>query len=200
MLFLRKPTPARIMAFIERQRALPFSYDEVGRSRTGETPPGFRGRHSRCRLGSGPGCFDAAERALADWRMYDLGWTELAEGWTTPVPGVTVGLLVRNAGFWWLNAMRVVFTLEEDDGIRRRIGFAIGTLPEHAMAGEERFIVEWDRSDGSVWYDLLSFSRPNGLLSRVGFMLVRALQRRFAEGSARAMERACQPAPDERSL
>src|SRR5262245_46391050 len=41
-----------------------------------------------------------------------------------------------------------------------RHGFASGTLPAHAESGEERFIVEWDRADGGVWYDILAFSRP----------------------------------------
>ncbi len=33
-----------------------------------------------------------------------------------------------------------------------RYAFAHGCLNGHLLAGEERFCVEWDRSDGSVWW------------------------------------------------
>ena len=48
-----------------------------------------------------------------------------------------------------------------------------GTLPDHAGSGEERFLVEWDRQDGSVCYDILAFSRPRHLLARLGYPWVR---------------------------
>jgi uncharacterized protein (UPF0548 family) len=69
-------------------------------------------------------------------------------------------------------------------------GFAYGTLPGHAESGEERFLVEWDRAGGDVWYDLLAFSRPRHVLARLGYPLARRLQNRFAKESAAAMRRA----------
>ena len=42
----------------------------------------------------------------------------------------------------------------------QRFGFAYGTLPDHAGSGEEGFLVEWGREEGSVWYDILALSRP----------------------------------------
>lgn len=48
-----------------------------------------------------------------------------------------------------------------------RFGFAYGTLPGHVESGEERFQIEWHRSDDSVWYDILAFSRPNHPLARL---------------------------------
>ena len=39
-----------------------------------------------------------------------------------------------------------------------KFGFAYGTLPDHAGSGEERFLVEWDQDEGSVWYDIRVFS------------------------------------------
>ncbi len=50
-----------------------------------------------------------------------------------------------------------------------RFGFAYGTLPGHVESGEERFLVEWDRGDDAVWYDILAFSRPNHVLTRLGY-------------------------------
>ena len=37
----------------------------------------------------------------------------------------------------------------------RKFGFAYGTLPDHAATGEERFLIEWNQDDDSVWYDIL---------------------------------------------
>jgi len=74
----------------------------------------------------------------------------------------------------------------------KRFGFAYGTLADHMESGEERFTVEWRRDDDSVWYDLLAFSRPRHPLARLGLRLSRALQRRFARDSLRAMARASQ--------
>ena len=68
-------------------------------------------------------------------------------------PGTTVAILVHAFGLWSLNACRIVYVMDdhEDAGVRR-FGFAYGTLAEHAESGEERFSVEWNRSDGAVWY------------------------------------------------
>lgn len=89
-------------------------------------------------------------------------------------------------GLWWLNACRIIYVVDETAPVRR-FGFAYGTLPDHAESGEERFQVEWNRHDNSVWYDILAFSRPNQFLTRLGYPLVRGIQKRFARGSAAAM-------------
>jgi len=88
-----------------------------------------------------------------------------------------------------LNASRIVYTIDGGDDVRR-FGFAYGTLADHVESGEERFSVEWRRQDGSVWYDLLAFSRPRHPLAKLGTPVGRALQRRFARDSLQAMARA----------
>ena len=65
-----------------------------------------------------------------------------------------------------------------------------GTLPGHVESGEERFLIEWDRDTDRVCYDILAFSRPNHLLTRLGYPLVRRSQKRFGRDSAEAMFRA----------
>ena len=94
-------------------------------------------------------------------------------------------------GFWWFNACRIVYLID-DTGPVTRFGFAYGTLPGHAERGEERFLIEWDQSDGSVWYDILAFSRPRHVLARLGYPLTRRLQKQFARDSATAMVDASQ--------
>jgi uncharacterized protein (UPF0548 family) len=80
--------------------------------------------------------------------------------------------------------------LEETNDEIEKFGFAYGTLLEHAERGEERFSVEYHKSDESVWYDLYAFSQPNNFWARLGYPASRMLQRRFATESKVAMKRA----------
>jgi len=57
--------------------------------------------------------------------------------------------------------------------------------------GEERFPVEFNRADQTVWYDIYAFLRP-GMLARSAYPLSRALQKRFAADSWMAMQKAVQ--------
>jgi uncharacterized protein (UPF0548 family) len=85
-----------------------------------------------------------------------------------------------------LNAARIVYVVD-DAPPARRVGFAYGTLIDHAERGEERFIVEYQPADESVWYDLRAFSRPAHPLAVAGYPLSRWLQKRFARDSLKAM-------------
>jgi uncharacterized protein (UPF0548 family) len=132
--------------------------------------------------------YRVGERALVDWQHYRFDWIELHRPNVNPVPDQTVGVLARAMGLWVLNACRVVYVIEEEVPLRR-LAFAYGTLPEHAESGEERFQVEW-HEDESVWYDILAFSRPNQLLSRLAYPYVRRKQKQFARESKLAMKAA----------
>ena len=89
-----------------------------------------------------------------------------------------------------MNACRIVYVIDEQ-GSSERYGFAYGTLPDHMERGEERFTVEFDTDDQTVWYDLYAFSRPT-MLARLAYPFARALQKRFASDSKAAMQRAVQ--------
>ena len=95
----------------------------------------------------------------------------------------------RALGLWWLNSCRVIYVVDESGPICR-FGFAYGTLPKHIEKGEERFLIEWDQHDNGVWYDILAFSQPNYLMTRVGYPLVRRMQKQFGRDSAAAVFRA----------
>ena len=71
----------------------------------------------------------------------------------------------------------------------RRGELAYGTLAAHVERGEERFAVAW-REDDSVWYEILAFSRPAHIFTKIGYPLARRMQRRFANDSKAAMVRA----------
>jgi uncharacterized protein (UPF0548 family) len=195
---LRRPTPAQIDSFIAAQRDARFSYVEVGATRAGRAPVGFNVDHNRIQVGFGAETFHRAGTALRRWRMSTLGWTSIHAPSAQPAVGQTVAVVVGHYGFWSMNACRVVYVVDEEDGTVRRTGFAYGTLPAHGEIGEERFTIEWHREDDSVWYDLYAFSRPGHLLAKLGYPLARRLQRRFADESKQVMLSAVRSAtPDE---
>ncbi len=193
MYLFKKPSDEQISQFIEAQSQLEFTYPSVGATRNGNQPSGFLVDHNRIHLGSGQATFDAARRALCEWQHYRFDWIKLHRPDVDPAPNQTVGVLARALGLWVLNACRVVYVVEEEQPVRR-FAFAYGTLPEHAESGEERFQVEWNSVDDSVWYDILAFSRPNQLLARLGYPYVRSKQTQFARESKLMMKAAVEGA------
>jgi uncharacterized protein (UPF0548 family) len=185
MLFLRKPSPSTILDFLTIQSRLDLTYAAVGAT-AAVLPSGYVVDHTRIKLGEGEEVFRAAKAALERWEQFRLGWVEASPQETPIKTGAVVAVVARAFGLWWLNACRIVYVVDEIDKVCR-FGFAYGTLPDHAGTGEERFLIELDRGDGSVWYDILAFSRPNQFLTRLGYLWVRRAQRRFGLGSAAVM-------------
>lgn len=188
MLSLRKPSAQRLREFLAAQSKLDLTYSTVGA--TAAVPPaGYVVDHTRINLGDGEKVFAAAKAALARWDHFRLGWVETCPPDIPIKVGKVVAVLARKLGVWWLNACRIVYVVDEDGPVQR-FGFAYGTLPDHAESGEERFLAEWDQATGSVWYDVLAFSRPRHLLARLGYPWTRRVQKRFAWDSAAAMVKA----------
>jgi uncharacterized protein (UPF0548 family) len=188
MILLRKPTPTAIRRFLDSQMKQELTYAPVGAT-TAAPPARYVTDHTRVRLGAGEPVFAAARAALQRWAQFQLGW---AEAWPADTPirkGEVVAVLARSLGLWWLNACRIVYVIDQERPIRA-FGFAYGTLPAHAGMGEERFLIEWDREEGSVWYDIVAFSRPRHFLARLGYPWFRRVQKRFGRESAAAMRRA----------
>ena len=187
-----RPSELAVRTHLERQGAKAFSYSDVGATRPGAAtalPPRAAIDHNRIQLGSGAESFERAKAAIRHWEMFNLGWVELLWPSAPITAGTTVGVLVGALGLWSLNCCRIVYLLD-DGGELERYGFAYGTLPDHAESGEERFTVEWNHRDDSVWYDLFAFSRPNQLLAWLGHPYARRLQKQFAAASLVAMGRA----------
>jgi len=185
MLSLRKPTAETIREFLAGQAKLNFSYAAVGATAT-LPPVGYVVDHRRIKLGEGEAVYLRARLALERWNQFDLGWVLASPPQTPIAPGEVVAVVARQVGVWWLNACRIVYVIDEVEPMPR-FGFAYGTLPDHAGAGEERFLVEWDRATGAVWYDILAFSKPHQLLPRLGYLYMRWVQKRFGKESAAAM-------------
>lgn len=185
---VRKPSGDALRLFLAAQRELPFTYEAVGAT-AGTPPTGYVVDRTRIKLGEGEAVFRSAAAALRRWEQFALGWVE---AWPPDTPiraGEVVAVMGRAVGVWWLNACRVVYVVDEAGPVSR-FGLAYGTLPGHVESGEERFLVEWDRGGDGVWYDILAFSRPHQFSARLGYPVVRRLQRRFGRDSAAAVRRA----------
>jgi uncharacterized protein (UPF0548 family) len=151
-------------------------------------PSGFLIDQNRVQLGTGAKVFERAKAAVRSWKMFELPKVELCWPDTPIEVGRCLAILVSHWGFWSLNAARIVYVMEELGEVDR-FGFAYGALPDHAEIGEERFSVEWNHADDSVWYDLRAFSRPSTLTKFV-YPLARRLQKEFATESKKGMVRA----------
>jgi uncharacterized protein (UPF0548 family) len=171
-------------AFLDAQRNASLSYGEVGATRT-LSPQGYDIDHNRVQLGAGKAAFEAGCAALRQWKMFPQPWTRIFPGAPPIREEQVVALLARAMGFYWLNACRIVYVVQEDKPVKR-FGFAYGTLPSHVERGEERFVIEW-LEDDSVWYEIRAFSRPRYWMVRLGYPIARRLQRRFARDSKAAM-------------
>src|SRR5690348_6671174 len=185
MFTLTEPSEVEIVKFLSAQSPLAFSYSEVGATRTepgdgSSTPRGYNVDHNHVQLGRGAEVYERAVAALKEWRQFDLGWVSLVPRGVKIEKGATVAVKAWACGMWSLNACRVVYVVDEaaaGDPIAR-FGFAYGTLPDHIERGEERFLIEWNRTDDSVWYDILAFSQPRHPLVRIGFPVARMMQKR----------------------
>ena len=185
MFSLTAPTEDKIRRFISQQKDSSFSYPHVGASATA-VPAGYNLDHNRVQLGRGENTWQRGLGAIRAWRMFSLPWVNLHWQNAPIVVGTDIAVSIHHFGFYSLNACRIVYLVDEEGAVKR-FGFAYGTLAEHAESGEERFTVEWNRADDTVWYDILAFSRPRQMLARLGYPLSRSLQKRFAEGSKAAM-------------
>jgi uncharacterized protein (UPF0548 family) len=181
MFLVRRPGEGEIGRWLARQEAMPLPAAPLDAGLTVD--------HYRTPLGTGADAFARARDALRRWEMFRLGWVEVVPRAAPVRVGTTVGVLVHHLGLWSLNASRIV-ALVEERGPLERAGFVYRTLAEHAVEGDERFMVEWDRADGKVAYDVTARSRPRHPLARLAFPLARLVQRRFARDSRQAMRRA----------
>ena len=187
MFLLHKPSEKEINEFIAAQADALFSYKEVGATKNQCAPEGFPINRYRKELGNGEQTYKNAVKAIEAWQMYALDWTQLCPSNAPIKIGEVVATLINHLGFWSLNPCRIIYLIDEVNDKFNRYGFGFGTLSAHSEQGEEQFIVEWDKADDSVWYELYAFAKPNGLLAKIGFLFVHYLQKRFAAESYRAM-------------
>ncbi|WP_328518398.1 DUF1990 family protein [Actinoplanes oblitus] len=157
-----------------------MTYSEVGRTRGGPLPDGYRHLRYRTRIGTGPRVFAAAGEAVLTFRMHRATGAGVRAGARRAEPGVrlTIGLGPVTA------PCEVVWVAQEE----RKIGFGYGTLPGHPARGEEAFVVERDTRD-RVWFTVTAFSRPAGTLMRLAGPVAVLFQQLYARRCGQVLRR-----------
>lgn len=175
---LGEPGPAEMRAYADLHGKAELTYADIGSTRT-DLPLGWDHDEVKGEIGRGADAALRAEAGLRRWAMFDLDWIRPVSHETPLVEGEIVAYTARIFGLWVINVCRIVYVIEEDDGVVRRVGFAYGTLPTHGLAGEEQFLLEWDRRTDVVTFGLRKFSRFDDPLVRLGGWFTRRFQRRF---------------------
>jgi uncharacterized protein (UPF0548 family) len=183
---LRRPSPALLSRVLAEEAGRPLSYAKPGMTRSGGSPEYPRNRREVV-LGTGAETYRRSVAAVRGWAMYDLPWTRLHPGPPAVEAGREFAVVARHLGFWSVNPCRIVYVEEEETAERRSLAVAIGTLPRHSERGEERFRVDWRRTDDSVRFEILAFAEPSHWFARLGAPYVRILQRRFARDATAAV-------------
>src|SRR5688572_18342266 len=112
-----EPSPDTVRSFLREQERLAFSYPEVGHS-LDRSPRGYNLDHNRAPLGAGEAAFAAACEALRGWAMFPAPWTRIEPRRAPLVTGQVVAMVAHIYGVWWLNACRIVYTLDEVAPVR----------------------------------------------------------------------------------
>lgn len=185
---LRTPSLADLWAYHSAKEKQAFSYRPTGVTTGDGSIEGFDRDRYRVKIGQGENAFQTAREALRKWGQFPPAWTIIHPAGAPLQAGVSVVLVLRLFGLWWWNAARIVYTIDETQPVRR-FGFAYGTLLSHVERGEERFTVEIDER-GTVFYEILAISRPRLWLARLGYPIVRRLQRKFVRDSQKSMQEA----------
>jgi uncharacterized protein (UPF0548 family) len=131
----------------------------------------------KIKIGEGATFFDLAVEGLKQFKNFKFSWSDIVILDDGLFDGNVLGQLVRMSliGPWSFMVCKIIYTLDEveEDGSSKRFGYAYGTLPLHLESGEARFMIEWNQQDNSVYYETLSFSRPQHLMSKLGYPVAR---------------------------
>ncbi|WP_438352860.1 DUF1990 family protein [Microbacterium sp. CJ88] len=114
-------------------------------------------------------------RMEADQRFDADGTPYVGAGTTVKVHGRVDGMRADAE-------LRVIFAVEEP----RRVGFALGTVGDSVVSGEESFMLDWHAND-EVWFTVRAFDAPVSLAYRMFPGLIRRRRRTLFTGYLRAI-------------
>ncbi|MCH6229702.1 DUF1990 domain-containing protein [Microbacterium sp. CFH 31415] len=117
----------------------------------------------------------APSRSESDLRYDADGTPYVGAGTTIRVEGRVRGLRADAE-------LRVIFAIEEP----RRIGFALGTVSDSVVSGEESFMLEWHDND-EVWFTVRAFDAPSSFVYRLLPGLIRRRRRELFTRYLRAI-------------
>ncbi|GAB3224701.1 DUF1990 domain-containing protein [Glycomyces halotolerans] len=154
-------------------------YPEVGATRGGPMPAGYRHLHRETELRAP--LAEAAE-ILMSWGLHERCGLRPESASPRAVPGAEVVLHLA----WLRIPCQVVWAHDGPE----RAGFAYGSMPGHPENGEAAFVL--DRIDADrTRFTVRSFSRPGRWITRLGGPVSRAAQRRFTDRFTDRMRTAC---------
>jgi uncharacterized protein (UPF0548 family) len=118
----------------------------------------------------------APSRSESDLRYDADGTPYVGSGTSIRVSGRVGGLRVDGR-------LRVIFAVEEP----RRVGFALGTVSDSVVSGEESFMLDWRDDNDEVWFTVRAFDAPQALLYRMLPSLTRRRRRELFTRYLRAI-------------
>jgi uncharacterized protein (UPF0548 family) len=157
-----------------------LTYAEVGATREGPLPDGYRHITRRVRLG--PGVFGVAAEALAHWQPQRGAGLRVRTAAERAALGVEFASGIGAGPLRLWVPCKIVWVVDEPD----RYGYGFGTLPGHIATGEEAFLLSTD-AVGDVWFEVRAFSRPALWWVRLGDPLARLVQARVTDRYVDAM-------------
>jgi uncharacterized protein (UPF0548 family) len=161
-------------------RVSELTYAPVGRTLTGDLPPGFRHLRYRTYLGDGDELFRRCAEDVLTFAMHRATGATVRADADRAAPGVR---LTVGAGPLRVPC-EVVWAVEEPT----RAGWGYGTLPGHQAAGEEAFQVV-RAEHGRVWFTVTAYSRPARLPMRLAGPAAVLVQQAYARLCGRALKR-----------
>lgn len=159
--------------------AFKVNYPEVGATRTGPLPDGYR--HLVRTIELDAPLQEAAELVMT-WGLQERCGLRPKSVAERAAPGVEFTLHY----FGLRLPCQVVWAAEETP---ERVGFGYGTMAGHQERGEAAFLL--DAADGRTRFTVRSFSVPGTLLSNLGKPVVRLLQARATDRYVTVMREAC---------
>jgi uncharacterized protein (UPF0548 family) len=169
---------------LARARQQEVTYPEVGLTRSSTLPVGYTHDKVGLQIGQGDVDWERAKDAIRSWKAHAHAGIAITPSDARIQEGATI-LASRTFGPVTIVApCRIVYVTEE----ATRFGFAYGTLPGHPERGEEAFHVILG-DDGTVTAEIVAFSRPDDLATRligpIARMIQKAATRRYLAGVAR---------------
>jgi uncharacterized protein (UPF0548 family) len=160
-----------VLQWLNDARSSALTYREVGATRDGSLPAGYRHDCRRVELGAGAEVFERTVSGLRNWSVHRDAGLDIVPALAKVEEGVDIAVVGRAAPLYFVALCRIVYVIDGPD----RHGFAYGTLPGHPESGEEAFVVERQPS-GETVFGIVAFSRPAELLARVANPITRSVQ------------------------
>ena len=157
---------------LQRAAVAEVTYPEQGGTRSEALPDGYRHDRGVLDLGHGNLTWDRACEAIERWEAHRHAGFTITPA-MAPIEGGQTILATRSiGGLLLVIPCRIIYRTDEPI----RFGFAYGTLPGHPERGEEAFHVE-RKPDGSVAVEIVAFSRPADLATRLAGPMARSIQK-----------------------